>query len=74
VYEAWWSALGRRVAVKSLKVFSGKFLNKSLNYFVLQEDAMALSDFLTEAAVMKEINHPGYSMSILYMNLIFLHY
>jgi len=42
----------------SFFVNSQHFFNE-INLIILQEDTMALKDFLEEAAIMKEMKHPN---------------
>ena len=53
---------GRDITLPSPSRLSGYVCNKNpsqFNYCYIQEDTMKLSDFLEEAAIMKEMKHPN---------------
>ena len=59
VYEAIWKRYNITIAVKTLRVCMQNATASSFNYCSIQEDTMKLSDFLEEAAIMKEMKHPN---------------
>lgn len=48
-----------RGTVTTVNVCYLVFYHFTDSFFVLQEDTMALKDFLEEAAIMKEMKHPN---------------
>ena len=59
VYEAIWKRYNITIAVKTLRVCMQHTSPSQFNCCYMQEDTMKLSDFLEEAAIMKEMKHPN---------------
>ena len=59
VYEAIWKRYNITIAVKTLRVCMQHTSPSQFNCCYMQEDSMKLSDFLEEAAIMKEMKHPN---------------